>query len=60
MDATEIMTIDDVARYLKLSRHSIYRLAQSGQIPARKILGRWRFHRNELDAWLGQGVGRQS
>jgi len=47
-----VMTIDQVAAYLQLGRRSVYRLAQRGELPGRKILGRWRFSRREIDAWL--------
>ena len=60
METPEVMTIDDVAQYLKISRRSVYRLAQAGEIPARKIVNRWRFHRSELEKWLRGKEGRQS
>ena len=48
----DVMTIDDVARYLRLGRRTIYRLAQLGELPGRKIANRWRFHIDEIEAWL--------
>jgi excisionase family DNA binding protein len=47
-----IMTIDELAEYLKLGRRSLYRLAQSGELPGRKIVNRWRFLRSEIDEWI--------
>jgi excisionase family DNA binding protein len=46
------MTIDDVAAYLRLGRRSVYRLAVGREIPGRKVLGRWRFHLRDVEAWL--------
>jgi len=46
------MTLEEVARYLKVSRDSIYRLAQKGEIPASKIGNLWRFKREEIDEWM--------
>ncbi|HPO35362.1 MAG TPA: helix-turn-helix domain-containing protein, partial [Syntrophales bacterium] len=39
----EIMTVKQVAEYLQMDEHTIYKLARSGQIPAIKIAGQWRF-----------------
>ncbi|MBP5953413.1 methylation-associated defense system helix-turn-helix domain-containing protein MAD1 [Pseudomonas sp. P42] len=48
----EILTIDEVAAYLKAGKRTVYRLAASGQIPAFKLGGTWRFRRGELDQWI--------
>ena len=45
----EILTLDDVAAYLKAGKRTVYRLAQKGEIPAFKLGGTWRFRRSELD-----------
>jgi len=45
------MTIKDVAKYLKLSLDTIYKLAQKGEVPASKIGKQWRFKRKEIDKW---------
>ena len=55
MDATmqnRWMTLQEVAEYLQLSKDMIYRLAQSGRIPASKVGSRWRFRRERLDRWM--------
>ena len=46
------MTLQQVAEYLQLSKDMIYRLAQSGRIPASKIGSRWRFRRERIDRWM--------
>ena len=43
----EILTIDEVAAYLKVGKRTVYRLAASGQIPAFKLGGTWRFRSGE-------------
>ena len=48
----EIMTIDDVAKYLKLKPQTIYTWAQKGKIPAAKIGKEWRFSRKILEKWF--------
>lgn len=54
----EILTIDEVARYLKASRRTVYRLAASGGIPAFKLGGTWRFRRGELNNWIADRIGK--
>lgn len=51
----EVMTIEDLARYLQLSKSSLYKLAQDGRIPAQKAGRHWRFHKPAIDAWLSEG-----
>lgn len=48
----EVMTPDQIAEYLQISRRSVYNLAQAGQIPAVKVGDQWRFFRPEIDRWL--------
>ncbi|MFM5070296.1 helix-turn-helix domain-containing protein [Aeromonas veronii] len=53
----EILTIDEVAAYLKASRRTVYRLAASGKLPAFKLGGTWRFRRGDLDQWIANRIG---
>jgi len=46
------MTPLEIAEYLSLDVRTIYRLTKSGEIPARKVGGRWRFKKDVLDKWL--------
>ena len=48
----EILTAEQVAEYLKLSRKSVYRLARAGVLPAKKIMNQWRFERTQLNEWM--------
>lgn len=54
----EILTIDEVATYLKAGKRTVYRLAANGQIPAFKLGGTWRFRRGELDQWIASRIGK--
>lgn len=47
-----IMTIGEVADYLKVTERTIYRLAGAKQIPAFKVGGSWRFSRVDIDRWI--------
>ena len=48
----EILTIKQVAEYLKVTERTIYRLAGAKKIPAFKVGGTWRFARADIDAWI--------
>lgn len=52
----EILTLDEVALYLKAGKRTVYRLAQKGEIPAFKLGGTWRFRRSELDRWIAASI----
>jgi excisionase family DNA binding protein len=47
-----IMTIGEVADYLKVTERTIYRLAGAKQIPAFKVGGSWRFSKVDIDTWI--------
>jgi excisionase family DNA binding protein len=48
----EIMTTEEVARYLRLAEATVYKLAQAGDIPAVKVGRAWRFKRQLIDEWF--------
>ena len=48
-DEGEILTLKQVADFLKVTERTIYRLAAAKKIPAFKVGGTWRFSRAELD-----------
>jgi len=48
----DIMTVKDVAQYLKMNERTVLKLANEGQIPATKVASQWRFMRRVLDEWL--------
>ncbi|MEO7465532.1 MAG: helix-turn-helix domain-containing protein [Sphingobium limneticum] len=50
--ADEILTIREVALFLKVTERTIYRLAAEGQIPSFKVGGSWRFQRTDLLQWM--------
>lgn len=49
---SRILTIKEVAEYLKVTERTIYRLAAAKKIPAFKVGGSWRFSRADIDAWI--------
>ena len=48
----DILTLPELAKYLKTSRDTIYRKAQKGMIPAIKFGKEWRFPKDVIDEWL--------
>lgn len=48
----ELMTIEDLAHYLKVTRRTIYDWLKSNKIPAVKLVGQWRFKKDKIDAWI--------
>lgn len=50
----EIMTLEEVAKYLKVQPQTIYTWAQTGKIPAAKIGKEWRFRKDIVDEWFKQ------
>jgi len=48
----ELMTIDELADYLKISRRTIYEWLKTRRIPAVKLIGQWRFKKDKIDAWI--------
>ena len=52
----EIMTLEEVAAYLKLKPQTIYSWAQEKKIPAAKIGKEWRFKRSVLDEWFNNHI----
>lgn len=53
-----VMTIDDLAVYLKLSKSTLYKICQEGKVPGQKVGRHWRFRRDTIDAWLDSPSNR--
>ena len=50
------MTLEEVAKYLKLKPQTIYSWAQKGTIPAAKIGKEWRFRKSIIDNWFNRHI----
>ncbi len=48
----QILTLKEVAAYLKLAEKTAYRLVSEGKLPGFKVGGSWRFKREDLAAWI--------
>ena len=58
MQPSNVMTIDELADYLKIAKSSLYKLAQDGKLPAQKVGKHWRFSRDAIDKWLAEQPSR--
>ncbi|MEW6104559.1 MAG: helix-turn-helix domain-containing protein [bacterium] len=54
MNEKEIMTVKQVAEYLQMDEHTVYKLARTGLIPSLKIAGQWRFKKEVIDKWISE------
>ena len=51
----DVMTLNEVAEYLRIPRSTAYKLVQEGRIPGQKVGRQWRFRRDTIDRWLDEG-----
>ena len=54
MSNEEVLKLKDVAALLKVGDKTVYSMAQTGELPAFKVRGQWRFSRKDIDAWIEQ------
>lgn len=47
-----LLTVDQVAQYLKIDKFTVYRLVAQRELPAFKVGNQWRFKRKMIEAWL--------
>jgi len=50
----EVLKLKDVAALLKVGEKTVYSMAQTGELPAFKVRGQWRFSRKDIDEWIEQ------
>ncbi len=56
----EILTIEEVAKYLRVSERTVYDWAQKGEIPAGKIGTAWRFKKTDIVGWVNDRLSSSS
>jgi len=56
----DILTIEEVARYLRVSERTVYDWAQKGEIPSGKIGTVWRFKKAEIEKWVNDRLSSSS
>ena len=53
----ELLTIEEIADYLRVKKRTVYEWLKQGKIPAIKTVGQWRFKKKQIDAWLDNQQG---
>lgn len=53
----EILTIQEIAAYLKIKEKTAYDLAAKGKIPGFKVGGSWRFRSKDIEKWIKEQSG---
>lgn len=58
----QILTLKEIAAYLKLAEKTAYKLAADGKLPGFKVGGSWRFKQEDIERWIeekkkGKNVG---
>lgn len=57
---SDILTVREIAEYLKLNEKTTYRLVAEGKIPGFKVGGAWRFQKKDIDRWIKDQVRSSS
>jgi excisionase family DNA binding protein len=52
MDSARVMTLNELADFLRVHPSTIYRLLKRGGLPAFKVGSDWRFNSESIDRWL--------
>jgi excisionase family DNA binding protein len=58
--ANDILTLEEVASYLRLTPQTIYKWAQEKRIPGAKLGKEWRFRKSIIDRWLDDQILQDS
>lgn len=48
----DISTLQELAKYLKVDKRTVYRMVKSKQLPAFKVRNQWRFKKDAIDKWI--------
>jgi excisionase family DNA binding protein len=51
-DITTVMTVQEVADYLRVNQRTVYRLAATRRLPSFKVGANWRFKRADIERWI--------
>ncbi len=49
---SDVLTIDELAAYLKIPKSTLYKIVREGKIPSQKVGRHWRFRKAAIDEWL--------
>ncbi len=54
-----VMTLEEVARYLRINKSTVYRMARDGTLPAWKLGNVWRFKKASIENWIASNQRAQ-
>jgi excisionase family DNA binding protein len=54
----EILTVMELAKFLRVPKSTVYKLARVGELPASKIGKHWRFLRRDIHEWMHSRSGK--
>ncbi len=52
----EVLTIDELAAYLRIPKSTLYKLVREGKVPCQKVGRHWRFRKPAIDRWLEETI----
>jgi excisionase family DNA binding protein len=52
LEMDELITLEELSRYLKISKPTLYKMVERGKIPALKIANQWRFKKEDISSWV--------
>ena len=50
----QVLTVKEVAEYLKVNERTVYRMASANKIPGFKVGASWRFKQSEIERWISE------
>ncbi|QLL43317.1 methylation-associated defense system helix-turn-helix domain-containing protein MAD1 [Sulfitobacter pontiacus] len=59
MPNVDILTVKELAEYLKIAEKTAYRFASEGKVPGFKVGSAWRFRKSEIDRWIAEQEQKQ-
>jgi len=49
---SDILTLQEVAKYLKVDNKTIYRMVNSNRLPGFRVGNQWRFRKEDIGKWI--------
>ena len=54
----DLMTVEEVAAYLRVNKKTVYGLLKSGKIPATRVGHQWRFDKSSIESWVQKSTAK--
>jgi excisionase family DNA binding protein len=56
----DVLKIEEISKWLRIPKSTIYKLCLEGQIPGKKIGRHWRFIREDIESWLRNRIKKEN